>query len=231
MDKIIIWILLIALYAKWIFFAATFPWACLFFQFRKHNNKIRKYLAVPDFLFELTTKEGAWRYIIINIGRIPSISLRLWFYRMLGVEAGRNVVIHYKTDIRAPYNLHIGKGSIIGDNALLDARNSLNIGENVNLSSNVSIYTEQHDYQDEYFRCTDRGGDKAVKIGDRAWLGSNVIVLPGVTIGEGVVCCAGSVVTKDVAPYDVVAGIPAKKIAERTHDLKYEFNGSLCLFY
>lgn len=230
MDKYL-WFLLIALYAKWIFLAVTLPWACLFFQLRKHKSRICKFLPVSDFFFEITTKEGAWRYVIINIGHIPSIFIRLWLYRMLGVEAKSHVVIHYKTDIRAPYNLYIGKGSTIGDNALLDARNSLRIGENVNLSSNVSIYTEQHDYQDEYFRCTDRGGDKAVKIGDRVWLGSNVIVLPGVTIGEGAVCCAGSVVTKDVAPYDVVAGIPAKKIAERTHDLKYEFNGTLCLFY
>ena len=64
-----------------------------------------------------------------------------------------------------------------------------------------------------------------MEIGDRAWLGSNVMVLPGVVIGEGAVCCGGCVVTKDVEPYAVVAGIPAKKVGERPRDLRYEFNG------
>lgn len=149
---------------------------------------------------------------------------------MLGVDVAKNVVIHYKTEIRTPYNLHIGKGSIIGDNALLDARNGLQMGENVNISSNVSIYTEQHDHRDEHFRCTE-GQDKSVTIGDRVWLGSNVTVLPGVKIGEGAVCCAGCVVTKDVAPFEVVAGIPAKKVNIRPQSLSYEFDGSTCWFY
>lgn len=59
------------------------------------------------------------------------------------------------------------------------------------------------------FRCTQK--KRSVVIGDRAWIGSNVTILPNVHIGEGAVCCAGSVVTKDVAPFDIVAGIPAKK--------------------
>jgi acetyltransferase-like isoleucine patch superfamily enzyme len=104
------------------------------------------------------------------------------------------------------------------------------MGENVNLSSNVSIYTEQHDHRDPWFRCTN-GGNKKVIIGDRVWIGSNVIVLPGVKIGEGAVCCAGCVVTKDVKPYAVVTGIPAKKVNERPKDLHYVFNGKSCRLY
>lgn len=79
------------------------------------------------------------------------------------------------------------------------------------------------------FRCKPKVGK--VVIEDRVWLGANVIVLPGVTIGEGAVCCAGCVVTRDVEPYAVVAGIPAKKVNERPKDLKYEFNGESCWFY
>lgn len=106
----------------------------------------------------------------------------------------------------------LGGGTIIGDNAILDARGGLVFGRNVNLSSNVSIYTLQHDHRDPVFNCTKL--DAKVTIGDRVWLGSNCIVLPGVTIGEGAVCCAGCVVTKDVEPYTVVAGIPARKVNE-----------------
>ena len=227
---IILLLLLILLYLKWIVIVLTFPWICLLFSYKKKKNMVKKLLAVPGMLLENITKGGLSRFIIINLGNIPSIGLRRVLYKMLGADIKSHVVIHYRTEIRAPYLLTIGKGSIIGDNAILDARNHLLIGDNVNMSSNVSIYTEQHDYRDPLFRCTDRGR-KQVEIGERAWIGSNVIILPGVTIGEGAVCCSGCVVTKDVAPYDVVAGIPAKTITTRPRTLSYEFDGSTCWFY
>ena len=225
-----IFILIILLYLKWILITLAFPWVCLLFQFKRHKGTIRKILAVPGLLIERMTREGASRYIIINIGLIPSLTLRRTLYRMLGADIEHLVAVHYKTEIRAPYRLSIGRGSIIGDNAILDARNNLRIGKHVNLSSNVSIYTEQHDYRDPQF-LYDNKKDKAVEINDRVWIGSNVTILPGVKIGEGAVCCAGCVVTKDVASYDVVAGIPAKKINTRPQSLQYEFDGTSCWFY
>lgn len=70
-----------------------------------------------------------------------------------------------------------------------------------------------------------------VEIGNRVWIGSNVIILPGVHIGEGAVCCAGCVITKDIEPFSVVAGIPARKVGERPKDLRYNFNGKTCRLY
>ena len=225
-----IFILAILLYLKWILITLAFPWVCLLFQFRRHKGTLRKVLAVPGLAIERMTRDGASRYIILNIGHVPSLTLRRTLYRMLGADIERQVVVHYKTEIRAPYRLSIGQGSIIGDNVILDARNNLRIGKHVNLSSNVSIYTEQHDYRDPMF-LYDNKRNKAVEINDRAWIGSNVTILPGVKIGEGAVCCAGCVVTKDVAPYDVVAGIPAHKINTRPQSLQYEFDGSSGWFY
>ena len=94
------------------------------------------------------------------------------------------VVFHAGAEIRASENLTIGRGSIIGDRALLDARNGLVIGENVNFSSDVHIYTEQHDHRDPYFRCNS-DADFRVRIGDRAWIGPRTLILHGVTVGEG----------------------------------------------
>lgn len=68
--------------------------------------------------------------------------------------------------------------------------------------------------------------DFQVIIKDYAWIGSNVIILPKVTIGKGAVVAAGSVVTKSVPDYTLVAGIPAKKIGERNQNLQYQFNGA-----
>jgi maltose O-acetyltransferase len=63
-----------------------------------------------------------------------------------------------------------------------------------------------------------------VVIGDHAWIGYRALVLPGVTIGEGGVVAAGAVVTKDVPPYAIVAGNPARVVGQRTRDLTYELD-------
>lgn len=189
----------------------------------KKTNNFRTYLRL--FIY------GYIRYFIINVGMIPSHSIRNFIYRyILLVNLADYAIIYYGLEIRAPYNLKIGKGSIIGDKSILDARNGIEIGENVNFSSNVHIWTEQHDHRDPYFECNSDHSFK-VTIGNRAWIGPNVTILPKVTIGEGAVVAAGSVVTKNVEPFTIVAGLPAKKIGERNRDLRYIFNGKPSPFY
>lgn len=172
---------------------------------------------------------GYSRYLIHTIKYFPSHIVRNWVYKYIFlVDRHPNSTIYFGCEIRAGFSLHIGKGSIIGDNCILDARQGIYIGEDVN--SEVHLWTESHDMNDPYFQGSPskRG---AIHVGNRAWLGANVTVLDNVKIGEGAVVCAGSVVTKDVEPFAVVAGIPAKKIGERSQDLKYEFDGSHVLFY
>ena len=161
----------------------------------------------------------------------PSHAVRNWVYRNIYlVDKHKTSVIYFGCEIRSGVNLHIGKGSIIGDNCILDARQGIYIGENVNLSSEVHLWTEAHDVNDPYFRSMPCNHGP-IHIGNRVWLGSNVTVLDKVNIGEGAVVCSGAVVTKDVEPYTIVAGIPARKIGERSRDLRYEFTGGHTLFY
>ena len=61
-----------------------------------------------------------------------------------------------------------------------------------------------------------------IEIDDYAWIGSRATVLPGVKIGKGAVVAAGAVVTKDVTPYLVVGGVPARPLGTRSTDLRYE---------
>ena len=165
----------------------------------------------------------------VEVGKIPSHHIRNFLYRQIfQVQLAKNAVLYYGTEIRCHRKLSIGQGSIIGDKALLDARNGLTIGRNVTLSSNVSIYTEQHDYRNPNFLCISATGRRlcVVQIDDYAWLGPNVVVLPGVHIGEGAVIGAGAVVTKDIEPYTVNVGIPARSIGERPRGLAYDRKGS-----
>lgn len=174
---------------------------------------------------------GYERYLIHRIKMFPSHAVRNWVYRNIYlVDKHKTSVIYFGCEIRSGVNLHIGKGSIIGDNCILDARQGIYIGENVNLSSEVHLWTEAHDVNDPYFRSMPCNHGP-IKISNRVWLGSNVTVLDNVNIGEGAVVCSGAVVTKDVEPYAIVAGIPAKKIGERSKYLRYEFDGSHIIFY
>lgn len=226
-------IAVLVLLSKWIFTALYYPFLVFAAIGTKVcNNKLACALQFPKKVVEHFLRSGGGRFVIFQIATIPSLHIRKWLYKGLGVKMGKNVTIHFRTELRCPERLSLGDGTIIGDNAILDARRGLTLGKNVNLSSNVSIYTLQHDHRAPDFSCpAEDKVDFAVKIDDRAWLGSNVIVLPGVHIGEGAVCCAGCVVTKNVEPYDVVAGIPAKKVGTRPRNMTYEFSGKSCRFY
>ena len=229
----IVLILVVLLYLKWILIILFFPFQMMVAYMKKQRKYGLPYklIASPYLIFEKLCRGGWERYMLFQVSRIPSLHLRRWIYKAIGVSVGKNALFHVGTEIRYPTNLSIGEGSIIGDNAILDARCGLYIGNHVNISSNVSIYTLQHDHRDPNFECNMSKEEMHVEIGDRVWLGCNVIVLPGVKIGEGAVCCAGCVVTKDVEPYSVVAGIPAKKVNERPRDMKYEFDGYSCRLY
>ena len=226
---IVLSVLVGLLYLKWIAMFLIYPWQAIFFRYKKTGSRLCKVLGSPYWLLEKILRGGWQRLSLYQISLIPSNHLRKWLYKGLGAECGARSLFHFRTEIREPWKLWIGEGTVIGDNALLDAHNGLTLGREVNLSSNVVIYTGQHDHRDPYFRS--KGGKKSVEIGDRAWLGSNVLVLPGVVIGEGAVCCAGAVITKDVAPYTVVAGVPAKEVGERPRDLRYRFSGKSSRFY
>lgn len=169
-----------------------------------------------------------WRQVTLA-GHIPSQHVRMFLYKKIfGMEVEDKVVIYGGAEIRNPWNIKIGSGTIIGNDSKLDGRNGLEIGRNVNLSTGVWIWTDEHDKDDEFFRSTAQ--ENPVVIGDRAWVSSRVTILPGKIIGEGAVVAAGAVVTKNVEPYAVVGGVPAKVIGSRNRNLQYQFNGDYLSF-
>ncbi len=164
-------------------------------------------------------------YYLYRVSLTPSHHLRNFVYRHIcEMKLAQNAVIYYGTEVRNPANITIGKGSVVGDQSILDGRNGISIGENVVLSTNVKIWTEQHDHRDPWFRC-DTQEHNPVTIGNRAWIGPHSIILHSVNIGEGAVVAAGSVVTHDVPPFTIVGGVPAQKIGERNRDLRYTLTG------
>lgn len=147
----------------------------------------------------------------------PSWTLRKCIFRALGAKIDQNSYIMKKNYIINANLLKIGKHSHINRGCTIDARGSIEIEDNVSVSYNVNLITGGHDVNSPTFH----GVFHPIHIKEYAWLGVGCTILQGVTIGKGAVVCAGAVVTKDVNDYDIVAGIPAKKIGVRTHHLNY----------
>ena len=144
-------------------------------------------------------------------GYIPSHTIRRFIYRLFGIKIGNGSAIHMGARFYNPIHITIGKDTIVGEGAVLDGRDTLTIGDHVDIASEVMIYNAQHDINDEKFGAV----KKPVVIKDYVFIGPRAIILPGVTIGKGAVVGAGAVVTHDVEDFSVVAGIPAKEIAKR----------------
>ena len=106
-------------------------------------------------------------------------------------------------------NIKIGKRVFINAGCQFQDQGGIEIGDDVLIGPQTIIATLNHDPDPEK-----RGGmfAKAVKIGNKVWLGARVTICPGVTIGDGAIVGAGAVVTKDVPPRTVVAGVPAKVV-------------------
>ena len=191
----------------------------------KNSNKVKR-SSFYTVLSSINLYLGSFcEYYLYRNSLIPSHTIRNFIYRhVCKIHLAEKAVIYYGTEIRCPSNVIIGKGSIIGDHSVLDGRNGIIIGENVCFASNVRIWTEQHDHRDPWFRCETQIHNPVI-IDDRAWIGSHTIILHSVHIGEGAVVAAGAVVTHNVPPYSIVAGIPAKIVGNRNKGLMYTFSG------
>lgn len=106
---------------------------------------------------------------------------------------------------------------VIGDDTRVGIHNTIigpvTIGSHVNLAQGITVTALNHNFDDSDKRIDEQGvSTSQVVIGDDVWIGANAVVLPGVTIGTHSIVAAGAVVTKDVPPHSLVAGVPAKII-------------------
>ncbi len=156
-------------------------------------------------------------------GYMPLHHFRRLVYRFAGVRIGKGSSIHMFTRFYDTTHIIIGQDTIIGESAVLDGRASLKIGNHVDIASEVMIYNSEHNVNAENFAAVEDIVLGPVTINDYVFIGPRAIILPGVTIGMGAIVGAGAVVTKDVAPYSIVGGVPAKIIGERAQkDLHYK---------
>ena len=163
------------------------------------------YLQVGD---DVTIEDYGYLHCLsgagIRIGTRTSIERNLWLH------CGGT------PDDHEHGGFELGKHSFIGCNAVIGSSGLVRIGNHVQIGPNVLLSPENHKFDDLSRRIDEQGVKReSISIEDGSWLGSNVTVLAGVTLGSGCVVAAGAVVTKDVAPNAVVGGVPARLLRMR----------------
>ena len=150
----------------------------------------------------------------------PFNRMRAALFRKAGMAIGRDVTIIGPLSLELSLNEETIRGISIGDNVYLNAdtrlacRNSrISIGDDVQIGPRVSFETATHGivYEPELGRGLDH---HEIRVGNKVWIGAGATILPGVTIHEAAGIAAGAVVTKDVAAYTLVGGVPARKIRD-----------------
>ncbi|MBE6270779.1 MAG: acyltransferase [Prevotella ruminicola] len=162
-----------------------------------------------------------------------------WFIRLLAPlyqHRGKHAVIHKSARMDTPpyRKFSLGDYSVIesfacinnavgdvqiGNHTRIGLHNTVigpvKIGNHVNLAQGITVTALNHNFTDSNKRIDEQGiSTNAVSIEDDVWIGANAVILPGVTIGNHCVVAAGAVVTKDVPPHSLVAGVPAKVIKQ-----------------
>lgn len=142
---------------------------------------------------------------------------RLRFNKLFFKSKGENVIFSIGWNIQAAEEIEIGDNIYIGPYSTLYGHGGIIIKGGVISGPKLTIYSANHNFKENLAAIPydSKLIKKKVIIGENVWIGGNVILLPGVIIGEGAIIGAGSVVTKNINPYEIVGGNPAKVIGMR----------------
>jgi putative colanic acid biosynthesis acetyltransferase WcaF len=159
------------------------------------------------------------RRVIWSLGRLafrlsprPCFGWRRFVLRCFGAEIGAHVNTYPSTWIYFPWNLTVGDWSAIGEEAFIYNLGLVTLGEKVTISHRAQLCAGTHDYTQPDLPLL----KPPIVIHSQAWVCADAFIGPGVTVGEGAIVGARAVVTKNVEPWDIVAGNPAKLVKKRT---------------
>ena len=136
---------------------------------------------------------------------------RIFLLRLFGAKIGRHCAVRSSAKIWLPWNLEMGEWVAISEDCDVYNADKISIGDRTTISKGVFLCGASHDISSPIMELV----HAPIYIGNDAWIAARAIVLPGLVVGDGAVVAAGAVVTKDVAPWTVVGGNPAKVITTR----------------
>lgn len=142
--------------------------------------------------------------------------LRGLFYGIFLKKLGKRVFICKGVTIMSPQKVELGDNVYLGKNVTIAGQAGVTIGANSIINHNVNIISVNHIYEDSSKTIREQGySGGPISIGEDVWIATGAVIIKNVKIGKGAVIGANAVVTKDVAPYTLVGGVPAKFIRRR----------------
>jgi putative colanic acid biosynthesis acetyltransferase WcaF len=171
------------------------------------NRAARKYSRTEQ-LRRIAWSFGGW---LIRLSPRPCFGLRRGVLRLFGARVGVHAHIYPSTKIYMPWNVEIGDWAAVGEDVFIYSLGRVRIGNHATLSYRTHVCAGTHDLEDPALPLL----KPPVHVEDSAWIGTEAFIGPGVTVGRGAVVGARSVVVKDVEPFHIVAGNPARFIRRR----------------
>lgn len=179
-------------------------------------------LTGPSFSIENRLARGVWNVVYQLLFRFSPIPFHRWrsfLLTLFGAKVGKGVKVYPKVKIWAPWTLDLGEQCGIANGAILYSQGKITIGRRTTVSQGVHLCAGSHDYTKLGFPLI----TKPIDIGSQVWIATEAFIHPGITIGEGCVIGARSVVTKNMPPWMVCAGYPCKplktRVMERVHGI------------
>ncbi len=174
-------------------------------------ESVAEYALRPSFSLSNRLRRQCWTLVWLLFFRMtprPCHAWRRFVLRCFGAEVGQHAHIYPGARIWAPWNLVVGVGAAIADGAEVYNPSTIEIREGAVVSQGAYLCGASHEYASRDFRLV----SQPIIIGARAWVAARAIVQMGVTIGDGCVVAAGSVVTRDMPAWTVCAGVPCRPI-------------------
>lgn len=149
---------------------------------------------------------------------LPTMLVNFVFQRILGLNGGCAYPVHFTSTVVAGHRLRVGQGVArslaLSGGVYIQAMNGVDIGDRTIIAPGAKVISANHSTEDTRNWVNDR----PIEVGPDCWIGANAVLLPGVKVGAGAVVAAGAVVTKDVDPLTIVAGVPAAPVYPRNRD-------------
>lgn len=171
----------------------------------------------PSFSLHNRLGRVLWGIVSVLLFRYspkPFHGLRALLLRLFGAKVGKGVHVYPKAKIWAPWNLELGDECGIANGVILYTQGKITIGKRAIVSQGTHLCTGTHDYTKPGFPLI----TMPIQIGDYVWIAAEAFIHPGISIGEGCVIGARSVVTKDMPCWMVCTGHPCVPIKKRSYD-------------